>query len=158
MLVKQLFKQLPVALMIAALAVTGPVLAETTDANAAEHHHEPDVSEWLGTFNGLTPCADCVGVKTTLALNKNGSYLMMTQYLGKSEREFTEKGKLSWVDGHTALLTSRDGSAKRYYQLGNNTLTQLDDNAKLITGKQAERYILRRQDITANPPSHSSHH
>ena len=158
MLFKHLLKQLPAALVVAGLAIAGPVVAESSDANLAEHHHEPDVSAWLGTYNGSLPCADCIGVKTTLALNKNSTYLMITQYLGKSEREYTEKGKLSWVDAHTLLLTSRDGNAKRYYQLGNNALTQLDDNAKLITGKQAERYTLRRQDITANPPSHSSHH
>jgi len=153
------FKQLGRAVGVAALLwAVDPVMAETPATEVgAEHQHQPDSTAWIGMYNGSTPCADCVGVKTTLALNKNNTYILLTQYLGKSEREYVEKGKIVWTDPHNLQLTSKDGKVSHRYLLGDNSLTQLDEQGNRITGKQAERYILRRYDISANPPSHSSH-
>ena len=151
------FKQLGLLLGLSGLfMVANPVLAETADHQ--QHEHQPDSTAWIGMYNGSTPCVDCIGVKTTLALNKNNSYIMITQFLGKSEREYVEKGKIIWSDAHNIQLTSKEGKLSNRYLLGDNTLTQLDEQGKAFTGKQAERYVLRRHDITANPPTTSHSH
>ena len=156
---KNYLKQFSLALSVtASMLAVHPVMAETAAADgSAEHQHQPDSTAWIGMYNGSTPCADCIGVKTTLALNKNNSYILITQFLGKSEREYVEKGKIVWINPHNLQLTSKDGKVNHRYLLGDNSLTQLDDQGNRINGKQAERYVLRRHDITANPPSHSSH-
>lgn len=138
------------------LLMSNPLLAETADHQ--QHEHQPDSTTWIGMYNGSTPCNDCIGVKTTLALNKNNSYIMITQFLGKSEREYVEKGKIVWSDAHHIQLTAKDGKLGNRYLLGDNSLTQLDEQGKAFTGKQAERYVLRRHDITANPPTTSHSH
>ena len=114
--------------------------------------------DWPGVYHGFLPCDDCKGVKATLALNKNNSYILITQYVGKSEREFVEKGKFTWDNNsNTIVLTPRDSSTTRQYFVGENMLTQLDNNGNRISGKLADRYILRRTDIKESAPSHSSH-
>jgi uncharacterized lipoprotein NlpE involved in copper resistance len=141
---------------MAAASAFNPVVAETADAKDS-HQHEQHKLEWSGIYQGFTPCADCIGVKTTLALNKNETYLLITQFAGKSEREFVEKGKFSWdSNSNTIALTPRNSSTTSLqYAVGDNLLTQLDSNGKRFTGKLAEKYVLRRNDVTEKSPSHA---
>ena len=145
-------------LVIAAFSGYNSVYAETTEAKGHDAHHAQKAVDWPGIYNGFLPCADCIGLKTSLALNKNNTYILITQYVGKSPKDHVEKGKYS-VDekSNTIVLTSRDGSTTQQYSLGENMLIQLDSKGNRLTGKNADSYILRRTDITSNPPSHAGH-
>ena len=133
------------SLLISVFAINNPALAETTDAH--EQHHQKAL-EWPGVYKGLPPCSDCVGIKTTLALNKNNTYVMMTIFAGKSEREFTEKGQYSYDDDTKLLiLTPRHSDTTKLYYVGEKQLIQLDKQGNRYTGKDAERYILRLNDV-----------
>lgn len=140
------------------IASGGPVRAESAEPQDHASHHAAGSFEWPGIYNGFLPCPDCAGIKTSLALNKNGSYMLMTQFAGKSDREFVEKGKFSWDDKNkTITLTPKNGGPSHVYLAGENALTQLDEHGNRITGKQAERYQLRRTDFTQQAPSHGGH-
>lgn len=156
---KSLKSVLSLTVLLAMLAGSELVSAETVDGHAPDaHQHEPQSFEWPGIYNGFMPCPDCTGIKTTLALNKNNSYLLITQYVGRSDREFVEKGKYSWNPQTKMIdLTPKNGTTNQHYLVSDNTLIQLDSNGNRITGKQAERYVMRRTDITDNQPSHSGH-
>lgn len=138
------------------LTLNLPAVAQTTDTQQhAAHGHQS--LDWPGIYYGFPPCTDCEGIKTSLALNKNDSYILIIEYVGKSPREFVEKGKFTWNDDNsTIILTSRDGKNVHFYKAAPDTLTQLDTQGKAFTGKQAERYILRRKDITLEATGHSS--
>ncbi|QPK63005.1 copper resistance protein NlpE N-terminal domain-containing protein [Methylomonas sp. LL1] len=154
---RQPFKRTLTVVLLLAFFSVSPVMAETAETKDKDHHAHNSL-DWPGIYNGLTPCADCVGVKTTLALNKNSSYVLITQYLGKSEREFVEKGKFTWGDkANTIVLTPRKGTTSQQYFVGENVLIQLDKNGNRISGKEADRFILRRTDVTDKPPSHAGH-
>jgi copper homeostasis protein (lipoprotein) len=127
------------------------VFAETTETPVQGN-------VWSGVYQGFTPCEDCKGVKTTLALNKNNSYILISQYVGKSEKEIVEKGKFAeGNESNTIVLTPRNSSQVRYYAIGENTLTQLDENGNRVTGKLAERYVLRKNELR-QPQNQGSHH
>lgn len=154
---RQQFKQiLAFFLFIAIFSGYNSVFAETAETKDADAHHAQKSIDWPGIYRGFLPCDDCKGVKTSLALNKNNSYILITQYVGKSEREIVEKGKFT-SDNNTIVLTPRDNSTTRQYLVGENMLIQLDNNGNRITGKLADRYILRRTELTESSPSHSSH-
>ena len=146
----QTFRQLFTLFFFIALFLgVQPVFAETSEQNSID---------WPGVYLGFIPCDDCKGIKTTLALNKNNSYLLITQYVGKSEKEIVEKGKFTWgSQEHTIVLTPRNSSTTRQYLVGENALTQLDDHSNLISGGLANRYILRRNELKQSASSHSSH-
>lgn len=137
-----------------------PVFAETVETKDQDTHHQAQKSlDWPGIYLGFMPCADCIGLKTTLALNKNNSYVLITQYVGRSGREFVEKGTFTWGNNNeTIVLKPRNSSTTQQYAVGKNTLIQLDSNGNRVTGKLADRYILRRTDVTGDtPPDHSGH-
>ncbi len=144
------------------LSIHHPVFAESApSAESAGHdaHHAQKTQDWPGIYMGFLPCADCIGVKTTLALNKNNSYILITVNTGKSDREFVEKGKFTAGDkADTLVLTPKTGDKTRQYLVGKDTLTQLDEHGNRIAGKQAERFVLHRKDPSeSEPASHSGH-
>ncbi len=143
------------------IAINNSALAESTDKPSEhESHHEQTNSEWPGVYNGFVPCEDCTGIKTSLALNSNNTYLLIRQYVGKSEREIVEKGKFSTGNNNTTLvLTPRNNieATNHYYLVGDNSLTQLDDNGNPISGKKADKYVLRKNDLKPPKGGHAGH-
>ncbi len=152
-------KSLACMLLTGLLSVFNPAFAETAEPQDHDAHHAQKSQDWPGIYLGFLPCADCVGVKTTLALNKNNSYILITVNVGKSDREFVEKGKFSAGDkSNTVVLTPKNGTKTHHYLVGQDMLIQLDEQGNRITGKLADRYVLRRKDPSeAEPSSHSGH-
>lgn len=154
------FKQrLALLLFIALFTSANTAVAETADADTAKvEHHAQHNLDLTNVYHGFLPCADCKGVKTSIAFNKKGTYILLTQYVGKSDREIVEKGKFAWgnqVD--TIVLTPRNSTQIRQYAVEEGRLIQLDDNGSIMTGENADRYVLRSAVITKEPGA-SSHH
>lgn len=154
----QKFKQTLTFMLFTALcSAHNPAFAETTETHKQDAH-QAHKNLWSGIYNGFLPCADCAGIKTSLALNKNNSYVMITQFVGKSPRDFVEKGKFVWnEEANRIILTPRKGTTTHQYFVGEEMLIKLDNNGDLITGKLADKYILHRNDVTSEPQSHSGH-
>lgn len=153
---KNLKQSLALMLLLASCSTYTLAIAETTPP--AEAHHAEDSLDWPGIYLGFLPCADCEGIKTTLALNKNNSYLLITQHVGKSEREFVEKGKFSPGEkSNTIVLTPRNNGEPRRFLVGEDKLMQLDNNGNHIVSKLADRYTLRRKAMQQSEHS-TSHH
>lgn len=135
-----------------------PVVAETAGTeNAQRTQSNLNLS---GLYLGFFPCADCQGIRTTLALNKNNTYVIITIYVGKSDREFIEKGKFALGDnGDTIVLTPRKGSTTtQQYLIDDNMLIKLDEDGNRITSDGADRYILKRKDVVKTPENaHTGH-
>lgn len=147
----------PVLLFAAAMAMFASPVAGLAETEHHAGHQEAKKLDWPGIYYGFTPCADCIGLKTSLALNKNNSYILITQYVGKSPRDFVEKGKFTWGDqDNMIVLTPRNGGEVKYYIVEKDVLVQLDSHGKRIGGQAADKYILRRTDVT-DTPSPSSH-
>ncbi|MCX7069245.1 MAG: copper resistance protein NlpE [Methylococcales bacterium] len=151
-ILRQQFKQsLTLFLFIATFLGYSNVFAETT--------HNAQSSLWSGVYQGFVPCDDCQGVKTSLALNKNNSYILISQYVGKSPKEIVEKGKFTLNDASdTVILTPRNSTQVRQYFIGEESLVQLDADGNRVTGKTADRYILRKMGISEPQATSPSHH
>jgi copper homeostasis protein (lipoprotein) len=133
-----------------------PVFAESAgsqDAPLSQAH-----LNLSGLFLGFYPCSDCQGIRTTLALNKNNTYVYISIYIGKSDREFIEKGKYAVTENNTLVLTPRKGSTTtQQYLIEDDMLIKLDEDGNRITKDGADGYILRRKDVMKNPGNHSGH-
>jgi copper homeostasis protein (lipoprotein) len=125
-----------------------------------ETANNPKTLNLSGLYFGFIPCDDCQGIKTTLALNANNSYVLLTQYAGKSDREFVEKGKFNISDnGEKLVLTPKKGGIdQQQYLIDDDMLVKLDEEGNRITKDGADRYILHRKDIVKKrDDSHGSH-
>jgi uncharacterized lipoprotein NlpE involved in copper resistance len=122
-------------------SITTPIAGET----APEAHNSQNSLDWTGTYKGITPCAGCEGIKTEIILNNDMTFIFRTQYLGKGDSKvFEEKGTFSWnKTGSIISLEDLKGKPNQY-KVGENTLSQLDMEGKVITGVLADKYVLHK--------------
>jgi copper homeostasis protein (lipoprotein) len=99
--------------------------------------------DWAGIYQGILPCADCEGIKTQIVLNKDLSYVLETQYLGKDEKIFQAKGTFKWNEEGSKITL--DNTEKQIYQVGENRLFHLDKDGNRITGEIANNYVLEME-------------
>lgn len=113
--------------------------------SVANAHNAKNSIDYVGTYKGILPCADCEGLDTEIVINENETYKIITKYQGKGNKNFIKKGNFTWnKNGNTIILSNVENEPK-YYLVGKNTLTQLDLSGQKITGSLANDYILAKQ-------------
>jgi copper homeostasis protein (lipoprotein) len=157
--IKQITKPFLTVFLVAFVCLgRNPVFAETA-SNTGEQHAQKTLN-LSGLYLGFYPCADCQGVRTTLALNKNNTYVYISLYVGKSDREIVEKGKFTLGEnGNTLVLTPKKGSTTtQQYLIEDDMLIKLDEDGNRITKDGADGYILKRKDVVNTSGSgHGGH-
>jgi uncharacterized lipoprotein NlpE involved in copper resistance len=102
--------------------------------------------DYVGTYKGTTPCADCEGIEVELIINGDSTYSLSNKYLGKGDgKPFVKTGKYSWTaDGSTIELAGiTDGPSK--FKVGEGRIWQLDMQGNKVEGELADKYILTKQ-------------
>ena len=112
---------------------------ETENAVKDDSHNSQNSLDWAGLYEGTLPCADCEGIKTTIEINKDNTFTIKEDYLGKGN--FEEKGTISWDDAGGVITMS---DSKRKYKVGENVLFALDQEGNVITGELADNYLLKK--------------
>jgi len=124
---------------------------KSLEQNSNHENHIVPIDKSLdfhGVFYGFLPCKDCNGIKSTLSLKQKNNYLLVTQPAKESSREIYEKGKYDWnEETHTVVLTPRDESKPRQYQIKDEgTLVLMNSDGTPMPEKQSDSYTLRRSD------------
>lgn len=109
---------------------------ESASLNKTKHQKEntsKNALSWPGIYEGILPCADCEGIKTTLTLNKKGTFKLVSHYLnGKSgTSNKVQKGKFAW-DSTKPIITL---STKEVFFVGEGYLTKYDEKGKPIKSR-----------------------
>lgn len=106
-------------------------------------HSSQNVLDWAGRYSGVLPCASCMGLKTELTLEQDGTYQLTETYLGKS-KPLHSKGTFRWSpDGGS--ITLQNDQDKRRFKVGEGRLWQLDPAGRVISGPLADQMILTQQ-------------
>lgn len=109
-----------------------------------DHHNSRNALDWQGVYKGVTPCADCEGIETTIVLKSDNTFTRTLSYLGKEAGEFADAGTFEWNEAGSAItLIGKDGS-RQMYQVGENVLFHLDKEGNRISGDLAEKYMLTK--------------
>src|SRR5512137_324153 len=117
-----------IALVAGTLAVVG--CASRNDGAAAAAAPDPAHSsrnalDWAGTYEGVTPCADCPGIRTRLTLKRDGSFELSTQYLDRQAAPRTVQGTFRWNDAGSTITLDGPGEGQQF-RVGEGRLLQLD--------------------------------
>lgn len=111
--------------------------------NQREHHNAQNSLDWQGEYEGITPCADCPGIKTTIALFPDQTFKRTMDYLERNSK-YEDSGKIFW-DEHGNLITLQTTTDSTKYKVEENRLVQLDTQGKLITGDIGKHFILNKK-------------
>lgn len=106
-------------------------------------HSSRNSLDWAGTYSGVTPCADCPGIRTTVTLHADGRFERTLVYLERSPEPHTESGEFEWNAAGSNVTLHDAGGGNQQYKVGENTLTQLDQDGNPITGELAGSYVLQ---------------
>lgn len=123
-----------------------PAPTEIVSGSATENEVQTSRNslDYLGTYKGKLPCADCAGIETSLELSEDFTYSLIRKYGGKNAKPNEMKGTFSWKEAENAIVLENVKDEPNQYFVGDHALTQLDRQGKKIEGKLAENYILRK--------------
>jgi uncharacterized lipoprotein NlpE involved in copper resistance len=143
------------ALSIAACNDPGKQEPTTTDnatdtsavSQPVDMHNAANSLDLEGIYEGTLPCADCEGIRTILNLNKDASFTLKEEYLGKkAPAAFNAKGKWVVHENTITLQFDKELQDRRVqYKAGENKLWLLDQEGKEITGTLAGKYIMTKK-------------
>lgn len=110
-----------------------------------DEHNAKNSLDYVGTYKGVLPCADCEGIETTITLNQDETYTSTTKYLGKSNEEFKEIGDYTWMEDGNRISAEGIDTPPVYYFVAEGKLIQLDTEGNEISGNLAKNYELMKQ-------------
>lgn len=115
-------------------------------AKVDEHTSRTSV-DWVGTYTGTLPCADCPGIETTLELSDNNQFVLEEVYKDENDEAFIEKGVFEWDETGSTITLKIEGeeSTHHQYKVGENKLFRLSLDGSVVDGKLAEFYILKKK-------------
>jgi uncharacterized lipoprotein NlpE involved in copper resistance len=88
-------------------------------------HNSRNALDWAGVYEGITPCADCPGIKTRLTLQRDGRFELSTQYLDRQPEPQTARGQFSWDAAGNTITLDAAGWGQQY-RVGEGRLLQLN--------------------------------
>jgi copper homeostasis protein (lipoprotein) len=127
---------------------TNPEISVEDSTSVVIDHHTSQLSlDYIGTYKGIIPCADCEGIETTLKLLDESNYELETIYKGKSKTPFVNKGSYSWHESGNKIKLDgiKDSEGASQFQVIENGLIQLDIDGSRITGELGRKYLLQKQ-------------
>ena len=106
---------------------------------------KPKLAVYQGIYKGTLPCADCLGIRMEINLKKDSTYQLKTTYLGKGdEKPLLKEGTYSWNKSDSLITLIGVVDQPNKYQVGTNSISQLDMDGTKVLGPSAKRYILRK--------------
>ncbi|TXX75753.1 lipoporotein NlpE [Vibrio cholerae] len=119
--------------------------AQPSTASVDAAHNAQNSLDWAGIYQGTLPCADCGGIETELTLNADGTYALTEKYLDKEGEPFASQGTFVWNEAGNIVTLQTGDQTGRQFMVGENTLSHLDMEGKVIEGELAEFYVLSKQ-------------
>ncbi len=100
--------------------------------------------DWVGTYEGVLPCADCPGIKTTVTLNKDQTIKVVSEYL-KKKTKLVDEGTFKWTADNNALYLDTKDKNRYFYKIEENKIVQLSQEGLPIEGNLADIYVLKKK-------------
>ncbi|MDR2534722.1 MAG: copper resistance protein NlpE [Treponema sp.] len=130
-------------ILLGACSSANPGAASDNQVVDAAHTTENSI-DWAGVYTGVIPAADGPGINVQLELGYDQTYTITYHYIDGEDSDFTVSGTFTW-DPEGNIITLADlEETPPYYQVGENTITQLDMEGNPITGILAENYVLKK--------------
>lgn len=123
--------------------VAGPRETGTRPGPAAGSNNARNALNWVGSYEGMLPCAGCPAVHTRLTLEATGGYELRMQPQGRSAGPDVTRGAYTWLpDGATIELD--DAGHRRHFQVVRDRVIALPNDGPAPGVNQAAAGTLIR--------------
>nr|WP_314803840.1 copper resistance protein NlpE [uncultured Capnocytophaga sp.] len=139
---KKIFLLAGVAMLFSCNQTTQNQNTDNSSGADTEQKTSTQSDEYVGTYKGMFPCADCSGINVLITLNES-------TYTSEETAEdivTKDKGSVSYDKENKiiTLISSEEKDRKTSYKVKENTIVFLEDG-KEIEGELASYYILTKQ-------------
>ncbi len=114
-------------------------------------HSSRNAVDWAGTYEGVTPCSDCPGVRMRLTLQRDGRFELSTQYLDRQAVPQTARGSFAWNAGGNTITLDAVG-AGRQFRVGEDRLLLLNPDGGVPSWNAPDRVLTRQLGGTSPGP------
>lgn len=115
----------------------------TAEALFEDMHNSQNSLTYQGSYYGLLPCADCMGMQFKLTIHNDSTYTTETIYLGKSDEVVEKEGRYNWDAFGKEIICRIDNKIVGRYKVEENRLVQFGQQGRL-DGVTEARYILHK--------------
>ena len=130
---------------------SAPTNGERSPAFAAAESLQPSEASAasIGVYEGLLPCGDCAGLRTTIYVRADGTYTRIYTYEGEKDDlgrtpSFSEAG--SWnLEGRRFTFTPKDHSPAWLADSTEHGLRLLDGEGSPVEGPLGPMYDLQKR-------------
>ncbi|MDO4881529.1 MAG: copper resistance protein NlpE [Capnocytophaga sp.] len=136
-----------IALMAVSCNCNQNAKKETEEATSMEQSmtemttEMPAMASYVGTYEGVLPCADCEGLNVTLTINEDS----FSSKESSDKGSFENKGSVSFnAETGVLTLTGTDGMTN-LYKVKDNAVVMLDADGNEVMGELASHYVLTKK-------------
>lgn len=130
--------------LLAIVAISFAACKQEKKQASTDTPTEKTAVSYEGIYKGTLPCADCEGIEVALTLGKDQKATYLTNYLGKADGRFTERGTYEIKDGILILKTDQE---TLQFAVSENKISLLGQDGKPAEGKLAPYYDLKKMKL-----------
>lgn len=102
-------------------------------------------TDWLGSYQGTLPCADCSGIITRIKLSRDQTFEQWQQHAGAKGAPVYSQGYISRVKGGNVLLLKAGNASALQLRTGGQQLSLLDSTGKPVMDAGGMPYALYKE-------------
>lgn len=105
-----------IMLVLAVMLMAGCSASKQTDSVDTEHTAQNSL-DWAGVYEGVLPCADCEGIKTTLTLTYDGKFKLEEAYEDGNLTYIPQAmtGNIVWDKSRPVIHLSQNDEQRIYF-------------------------------------------
>ena len=133
------------AVLLSACALQNDAVISASAASAASAdpaHSSRSALDWAGSYEGVTPCADCPGIELRLTLMADDRYELTTRYLERQVMPETVQGRFRWSADGGSIALDEAGYGQRF-RVGEGRLLQLNQDGSAPSWNAPYRVLKR---------------
>lgn len=109
--------------------------SENTEATASalfkDMHNSQNSLDVHGTYMGILPCDDCIGIQFKLTIQDDSTYSTKSIHPKNADEVFEQKGRYDWNIFGSKIICRIDNKAVATYKVEENQLVLLEQEAHL---------------------------
>lgn len=136
--------------LIVVLLTGTSLFAQKSKPNNDYSNHPPKGmrdADWQGIYSGVTNCANCAGLETTLELQKGNKYTLTIKAIDKEDQPFEQKGTFKWQGDIIHLQGLESEPTAHLYKISASEAKQLYEWDNKIHGENWTEYTLKKVEI-----------